>query len=290
MCEDTNTPPFSLMFRDSLRAISIALMGVTMARAYLVFLFLLSNLSNLSIASENPVFPNAVQLSRNERNAYSNLRVDCTQGDTINEISCNFTQVMLRKSLQPEDVEREFNNEWKKLGKDERDNMLTESARISMCGKGSIEQLQDVITSKSNELSGGELEELTTQVMPYMEYCKKPTIDSLQEMMMGIKRQKSKTCRLIVTPWKETFVYQELSEKWLSQQGPQGICGTIVLSSLFQSEDQKEIYEWTYQTRKVITNKEVSEELCGVWSEDPVTYKYSFDTKYVDCVFVDYGF
>lgn len=123
--------------------------------------------------------------------------------------------------------------------------------------------------------------------------CDKPTIENIRNYLGYSLEKDTKTCKILANPWKETFTRQ-LGDKWVSNRGPSGICGVVIISTLEgRPLDPKKpdgvLKLWTYESQKVVTNRETGGKLCFF---DGTKVQYSWQAKDFDrsCEFIEFGF
>jgi hypothetical protein len=139
----------------------------------------------------------------------------------------------------------------------------------------------------AQDVGPGEKAFFTGLLQRYNTMCDKPTAKSIRDYLWYTLEKQTKTCRIWTQSWKETFTKQ-LENKWVSTEGPGGICGVVEVSSL----EAKDSLVWSYETQKVVTNKDVNDvnsPICLKLNETKV--RYGWDNKFVDrsCEFIVWG-
>ena len=82
-------------------------------------------------------------------------------------------------------------------------------------------------------------------------YCRSPSAATMTEMVRTEHEKETRTCLVSANPFTQTFKRVAGSNNWTSNDGPNGPCGTVVISRL-QKDPKYPL--WSYITRKTITN------------------------------------
>jgi hypothetical protein len=149
---------------------------------------------------------------------------------------------------------------------------LREVSKTEMCAEQSMADMRSAIDkppliSEKERRYGHEL--LARQ----KRFCEQPTWATLHEFLRVLNDWDSKTCRIWTNAYTETFEWQP-SGKWVSNRGPSGICGVIVVSTLEPHDKTKFPVRWTYETRKIVTNKDALKGDVCKFEETPVRYSW----------------
>jgi len=123
-----------------------------------------------------------------------------------------------------------------------------------------------------------------------LNYCKSPSAATATEMVRAEHEQQTRTCLVHAKPFTQTFKHLAGTNTWVSNEGPDGPCGTVVIARL-QKDDPKYSL-WTYITRKTITNPNGELPLGGSCSQlDQTEYVYDWksEDKFTKCDYVKFG-
>jgi hypothetical protein len=242
------------------------------------------------IASEKPEYPFGTYLVNPSTKSYDVIFVECIEIDTL-EIECSFVQTMIRRKALPHESEKEFLTAWhkemNKLKPGEREKALSDLTN-DLCSDDAKKKLQQEIQIYKEYVDKEELESISRDYQSIQKVCNNKTSEGLRDFAKSLDVLAAKTCTMFINPWKERFKYQEQSGKWLSQNDPVGPCGTLNISTLSKEKDRKLLVEWTYETRKVVTNKDAEGfPSCKLLDETPSKYVSLPPTKYMNCVYFE---
>ncbi|MFG3592265.1 hypothetical protein [Bradyrhizobium sp. RDI18] len=123
-----------------------------------------------------------------------------------------------------------------------------------------------------------------------LNHCRSPSAATMTEVVRITHEQETRTCRVSANPFTQTFKRVAGSNNWTSNDGPNGPCGTVVISRL-QKDDPKYSL-WSYVTRKTITNPNGELPLIGSCSQlDQTEYVYDWrsEDKFTKCDYVKFG-
>lgn len=122
--------------------------------------------------------------------------------------------------------------------------------------------------------------------------CAKPGPETLRAFLWHGLEKDTKTCRIWANPWKETFI--NTLGKWVSNRGPTGMCGVVIVSTLDSKpldpkKSDSPVRLWTYETQKIVTNKELGGPFCQL-EESKITYSWQAKDFDRSCEFIEFGF
>jgi hypothetical protein len=92
-----------------------------------------------------------------------------------------------------------------------------------------------------------------------------------------------RTCEVWTTGWENAFTRQS-DLRWVSNEGPSGICGVVEITTLEQEKANSPL--WTMETRKIVTNKNADQTLCKIPDETPAKYTWRDSTRKLPCEFI----
>ena len=134
--------------------------------------------------------------------------------------------------------------------------------------------------------------EINKDLIPYVmnvvnaleRVCKNPTRENYESFAHASMEMATKTCKIWVSRWRSTFTKQTES-KWVSNAGPDGLCGVIMITTL-EREPKHDL--WTYTTRKVVTSREAND-LCKIVDDQPSIHSWRTTAKKLSCEIVEPG-
>jgi hypothetical protein len=190
-------------------------------------------------------------------------------------MTCNFVEVFVTLAKTPEQAAAELEKQFQAATPQE----------IAKACKDQRQYMADLAAKATTAQDVGPREKafFTGLLQRYNTMCDKRTAKSIRDYLWYTLEKQTKTCRIWTNSWKETFTKQ-LENKWVSNEGPDGICGVVVVSSL----EAKDSLVGSYETQKVVTNKDVNSPFCQL---DETKVRYAWDDKFVDrsCEFIVLG-
>jgi len=91
------------------------------------------------------------------------------------------------------------------------------------------------------------------------------------------------TCFITTNRYERTF-QKQAGTRWVSNEGPAGLCGVVDITTL---QDDGGV-RWTLETRKNVTLKDASAE-CRALDEQPETFNWQNIRRALPCTFVQPG-
>jgi hypothetical protein len=91
------------------------------------------------------------------------------------------------------------------------------------------------------------------------------------------------TCLITTNGYERTFQKQSAT-RWVSREGPTGVCGTVDVTTL---QDDGGV-RWTMETRRVVTKKDAAPE-CQRADEGPDTMSWQNIRRPLPCTYVQPG-
>jgi hypothetical protein len=96
------------------------------------------------------------------------------------------------------------------------------------------------------------------------------------------------TCKVSETDT-GSYSFKPVNEnKWVSNNGPSGSCGTVIVMTL--ERDPKHLTLWNYSQVRHFTNTE--ESMCKSFAENNIPMSYSWNggpSIQMDCKYIDFG-
>ncbi len=218
----------------------------------------------------------------------SSVQAECETSPDGQRMMCNCVQVRVDLVKTPEAATAELEQQMKEF----QGSATREMAKICRDQRKAMADLTTKV-KVAQDVSPRLKAFFTGLMQRFNAMCDKPTTESMRDYLWYVLDKDTRTCRIWANPWKENFIRQ-MGDKWVSNRGPSGACGVVIVST-FESKpiDPKRpdspVRLWTYETQKVVTNKEVGGPLCQF---DETKVRYSWDAKDFDrsCEFVEFGF
>jgi len=217
---------------------------------------------------------------------------DCKLSTDKQTMTCNIVQVWARPKMSPEKAKEEVERNIRETARE-----LDKSGARSLakdCKDGWWKQANEVYRKQLSQDTGtsprivGFLRGLAERVTAL---CDQPSVAALREVLRYTFEKETRTCRIYGNPWQETLK-RGLGNRWVSNRGPGGICGVVVVST-FESKPTNptrpdSLHVWTYETQKIVTNKEMGGPLCPLDGKSVYSWQaLDFD---VNCEFIEFGF
>ena len=110
------------------------------------------------------------------------------------------------------------------------------------------------------------------------------TCEFHQVLLIPMKTDPS-VCEIYTNRYESTFTKQN-TRRWVSNEGPQGVCGVVTVTTLEQDEsDPTSGLLWTMNTQKIVTNKS-ADTVCKQLDERPETLTWRDSRRPLPCKFV----
>lgn len=218
----------------------------------------------------------------------SSVWAECETSADGQRMTCNFVQIRVDLVKTPEAATAELEKQLKEF----KEAAAVDIAKTCRDQRKEMPNLA-AKTTAAQDVSPRVKAFVTGFVRRFNAMCDKPTIENIRDYLRYSLEKDTKTCRIWANPWKETFTKQ-LGDEWVSNRGPSGICGVITISTLKgRPFDPKKpdgpLKLWTYETQKVVTNREAGGQLCFF---EEAKVQYSWQAKDFDrsCEFIEFGF
>lgn len=249
---------------------SIHLFYFGMGSVFLLTLFFFHFLTPYVHATEKPLFFN---LTSDDPKARHSLSADCDGDAKSNELNCRFVQIMVRKFISEQEYEKQKKEFLEELEK-------TESEEVSGSLKGFLE-ICKTMNGLEKEIIDSEMKKI--YVNKTREFCKQPNKEGLKKFIFSQLNQNLKTCRISNHIFRGHFV--KVSEnKWVSDDGPYGLCNRVNLKTL----EVKDGWLWTY-TEKITYSDDSSDFCKGRKIDQTTTYSWKPKTFLSQCEFIEFG-
>jgi hypothetical protein len=94
-------------------------------------------------------------------------------------------------------------------------------------------------------------------------------------------------CVIVTNRYEQTFKKQN-ARRWVNNDGPAGVCGVVVVTTLEQEEGDliSSVWRVTLNTRKIVTNKAASPGCSDVLAEMPETLSWNYRHRALSCEYI----
>jgi hypothetical protein len=218
----------------------------------------------------------------------SSVWAECETSADGRRMTCDFVQIRVDLVKTPEAATAELEKQLKEF----KDSAAQDIAKTCRDDRKQMADLAAGVAA-NKDLSSRFKAFMTGFVQRFNAMCEKPTMENIRNYLGYHLEKDTKTCKILANPWKETFTRQ-LGDKWVSNRGPSGICGVVIISTLEgRPLDPKKpdgvLKLWTYKTQKVVTNREAGGQLC-FFEETKVQYSWQAKDFDRSCEFIEFGF
>ena len=107
-----------------------------------------------------------------------------------------------------------------------------------------------------------------------------------QQVLLNPDKTDAAICRIFTNRYSATFKRQD-ERRWVSTQGPDGVCGVVAVTTLEHTTDSPTTGVWAAKmdTQKIITNKSASP-ICNAFTTDPEKLDWKYPRRALPCKFV----
>jgi hypothetical protein len=220
----------------------------------------------------------------NERNDSADyISAECETDAKQQTMTCDFTQV----ALYPETTSEMADARIKKLIGEFTPTEAKEVQKACPTLDDEMQKLRVKLATPDASINKALLPYAKRWLEAMDAVCNNPSRENYEALQRAIIAADTETCKIWVTRWKTTFARQT-ETKWVANDGPNGICGIVLISTL--ERDGKSNSFWKYNQRRIVTNKEIKEPLpCHEWDERPSAYAFGVGAKKLACELVQAG-
>jgi hypothetical protein len=230
---------------------------------------------------------------------HDQLTVDCyTKSET--EITCDFTQVHITKAENPEDLQKELNEIDKMVDQEKKQSNNTSYKKSCI----QINKLYETIISDkvppepyknaledAKRASPKAVDDIKSLLSAIGNFCKAPSRETAEALIRIGHEKQSRTCNVGSHNFSQNFIL-DTNMNWVSKEGPEGECGTIMVSTFKKVKDRDySLALWTYTTQKIITNKDGGLVFkCSDCDRDEHFYDWEGEEKFLGCDYIKFCF
>jgi hypothetical protein len=242
-------------------------------------------------AQDHPTFGVVYNTTENH-----SLTYECSLAG--NELSCEFTQTGVRKSITADDAaqQRAAIPQQYAEGIAELEAECPELRRLAegiQSGTPSdaipnAAEFQHFLSTAPE----AQIEDLRDLMARGVDMCDQPTLENFTRFVdYGIEKRE-RTCKVWSQRYSQRFrAVGSERETWVVNEPPSGDCGLVNVSRFEKARDM-DIF-WDYYARKVVTNKQGMASgviACGDFDENEYHYAWRSREVFLGCDYVQFGF
>jgi hypothetical protein len=111
---------------------------------------------------------------------------------------------------------------------------------------------------------------------------------AFQQVLLSPAPDDPTTCSITTNRYEQVFQKQDV-RRWVSNVGPDGVCGVVVVTTLQQAEGGLPgIWQTSMNNQKIVTNKAASP-LCNALTTTPEVLSWNYQRRALPCKFVKGG-
>lgn len=248
---------------------------------YLVFIFVIL-FPSLAKGEDNKAAPiSFFNMTSQNSGENSALSASCTGNTNSQEFDCEFTQTRVRLRLSNEEYDKslnKFENEMKEFKKKFNSEIKKFCKGMEM---NSTVERKILETEKTSPKTAKKMRDMFS-------ICSNPTFENFYNFSKQDIEDGKVTCSISsFTPKEKSHFKRVGPNKWISVDGPSGLCNQVV--TIILEKDPKHPSLWTYTQMRSHTDQgpickdfEVGKPLIYSWQE-----KRSIEMK---CEFIEFGF
>ena len=201
------------------------------------------------------------------------LTYSCLPNYETGDIDCEFSQVLIKRKLEPSDFESELQKFVADFSRTPEE--LAQFCRMIEKRWAEVDWDAERAKARSNEDFDDQM-----KVSSFMlEFCANPSDENIRKMAKSFVSNDVSTCIVKVNTWKNTFS-KTAGGDWIAFQPPHGNC-LISKTSLFEKHEQKftddgpPLVKWRFIDRKTVMDKSAKSEAgigCSDWVEEEQVY------------------
>jgi hypothetical protein len=189
---------------------------------------------------------NLDMLSNVDENEISAISGECQRSGGV--LSCRFFQTVIARQKTAVEVEALVKEETAEFLKDvkafQQDQLCSKDLRLKM--------VAEFEKRRADPSSAAKIAFAEQYMLPMFRVCDDPSAKNVETMTRAHVQREEMTCKVTnLRPYELTFQHQP-DGRWISNDGPSGPCGTILITTLSREKDYS---LWTYTQRRIITNK-----------------------------------
>lgn len=229
------------------------------------------------------------------------ISYDC---DAIEDerLTCNLTQVRIRKKLEPSELEAKYQEAIKGLGAQVKG--LDEHCKLA---KGILDSLHGAVSDgvppevkqSFQMLNPMQRRDMEQQYSALLETCRTKNLDGARRFIrLGIERD-IRTCLVSTNRFEQTFrpvkdLDGKLTSWTVADTSPQGTCGFVQMSRFVPGQNPSEgtVILWKYFGKRATSNPEgttIFGTSCKDWDESETLYDWQQREIPLQCDYIEYS-
>jgi len=211
----------------------------------------------------------------------SSLSAECSRDRGGAWLICDFTQTGVRPQTRPADVAARVEVASKGLREATPEDLAR--AQRSWCDLRERERE----TANASDVPAAARAYADRLLVLLDRICDRPTPENVTEFLRFVIEKETVTCRVWTHSFRETFV-QQPGGTWLSQSGPSGPFGLVVVSTLAPEDREARVpVLWTYRSQKIVTDRRTP---TGAPADaGPLAFSWKAPAKALACEFIEFG-
>jgi hypothetical protein len=202
-------------------------------------------------------------------------------------LHCELVSVSIRPQTKPQEVPQKLEEALQN-----REALAEELRSSDMCDD-ELPKLKATIDAELTKLDSAKLTKfresirfLKSMIQEMVQLCKQDFSPEAFESFASLMLEKeARTCKLFPQKFSVEFELQR-PNTWVSNQGPSGLCQTIIITQLTRDPEHELL--WEYEERRIYLNK--TGFLCEGSEDQTERFSWRSGEKVLHCDFVDFGF
>jgi len=251
----------------------------------ILILCTLNSIVSDSLADDKPRQIMFYYLTNPDIEENSSLSGKCTGNTSSYEIECTFWQTRVRLALNPADLNDEVEkvkprliNEFNEFGG------LKKWAK-SLCNDVNVDSQEFIkkMDEKKDQMTSRDIRGVNF----FIDFCEHPTSSKFEKFLIDSIVDETVTCKVSVDFEGTKANFKKVAKnKWVSNEGPRGLCDETVLIVLEHAGDG---ILWTYIQTRTYANQD-NESCRALEVNKPLVYDWKEKTIELNCKFIEYGF
>lgn len=224
----------------------------------------------------------------------SGLQISCTNVSP-SEVKCELKQISIFKKAKEGELQKKIEQarqQFRSASKSQMDpKQCSDFENTLSFLRGGQSNVSAEVRSNLQKLSQREWKDAEQNTAMLVAFCKNPIEDNIVDMARSSYEKDTKTCRILTAQFEQIF-HRVTADSWVSNEGPDGLCGVVSVSRLERVSAGSSSF-WVYTTKRVVTNKTAtsSPKFCGTLDES----EHFFDwrgggDRFVGCDYIEMGF
>ena len=226
---------------------------------------------------------------------WHSIRFNCRlTGEPWDVVTCDMAQVAIRKQADASGLKEKIDKALEELrtGKPMSQEECNGYSKFVAALSGATTDLPEELKLElSKKWPAEQKQDLVKLITAMLNYCRSPSAATMTEFARTQHEQETRTCLVSTNIFTQTFKRLAGSNSWISNDGPSGPCGTVVIARL-QTEPGS-VALWNYITRKTITNPDGKLSplggSCSQLDQTEYVYDWRSEDKLAKCDYIKFG-